>query len=169
MYQLWQKFKKPGSVPTELGRERDYNVDLVPKFLMANEELVKILVYTQVTRYLEFQQIEGSYVYRDGKIHKVPATEGEAFNSSLMGFFEKWRAQKFFHFMSTYDLEDPATQQGLDLRKSTMTDVYKHFGLDTGTQDFIGHALALHMNNEYASSYHFFLFSIADLSIIIVT
>jgi len=38
---------------------------------MAAEDLVNILVHTDVTRYLEFKQISGSYVYRDGKIAKV--------------------------------------------------------------------------------------------------
>ena len=41
---------------------------------MASEDLVNILVHTEVTRYLEFKQIAGSFVYRDGKIAKVPRT-----------------------------------------------------------------------------------------------
>jgi Rab GDP dissociation inhibitor len=42
--------------------------------MMANGELVNILLYTDVTRYLEFHQIDGSFVYREGKISKVPTT-----------------------------------------------------------------------------------------------
>ena len=42
---------------------------------------MKILIHTGVTRYLEFKSIEGSYVYKGGKIHKVPATETEALSS----------------------------------------------------------------------------------------
>ena len=38
---------------------RDWNVDLIPKFLMANGQLVKLLIHTGVTRYLEFKSIEG--------------------------------------------------------------------------------------------------------------
>ena len=41
-------------------------------------QLVKILIHTGVTRYLEFKSIEGSYVFKGGKIYKVPATEKEA-------------------------------------------------------------------------------------------
>ena len=33
--QLFTHFKK-GPVPNEMGRGRDWNVDLIPKFLMAN-------------------------------------------------------------------------------------------------------------------------------------
>lgn len=60
---------------------RDWNVDLIPKFLMANGQLVKLLIHTGVTRYLEFKSIEGSYVYKGNKISKVPADEKEALTS----------------------------------------------------------------------------------------
>ena len=46
-------------------------------------ELVKLLIHTGVTRYLEFKQVDGSYVFRrGGKIHKVPSNEAEALSSS---------------------------------------------------------------------------------------
>jgi RAB protein geranylgeranyltransferase component A len=44
--------------------------------------LVKLLIHTGVTRYLEFKSCEGSYVYKGGKIFKVPADEKEALGSS---------------------------------------------------------------------------------------
>ena len=45
-------------------------------------QLVKLLIHTGVTRYLEFKSVEGSYVYKGGKIYKVPASETEALKSS---------------------------------------------------------------------------------------
>ena len=108
-----------------MGRGRDWNVDLIPKFLMANGkyswctvwknivwvtlptsdwllawdylclalthpwsfppgQLVKLLIHSGVTRYLEFKSVEGSYVYKKGsnKIYKVPSNETEAMSSS---------------------------------------------------------------------------------------
>ena len=44
-------------------------------------QLVKLLIHTGVTRYLEFKSLEGSYVLKDSKIHKVPADEKEALAS----------------------------------------------------------------------------------------
>jgi Rab GDP dissociation inhibitor len=38
-------------------------VDLVPKFIMANGKLVRVLIYTDVTKYLEFKAVDGSYVF----------------------------------------------------------------------------------------------------------
>ena len=101
-------------MPQDLGRDRDYAVDLIPKFIIASGELTRILVHTDVTRYLEFKQIAGSFVYREGKISKVPSTEMEAVKSPLMGLFEKRRAKKFFEFLQGWKDEDPATHQGRD-------------------------------------------------------
>jgi Rab GDP dissociation inhibitor len=90
---IYKKFVKPEEPPKEffdaLGSNRDYNIDLVPKFIMANGRLVKILVHTDVTRYLDFKLIEGSYVFRKGTgIGKVPANGVEALKTGLVGFFQ---------------------------------------------------------------------------------
>ena len=61
-------------------------MDLIPKFLMANGQLVKLLIHTGVTRYLEFKSVEGSYVYKGGKISKVPVDEREALASGESSF-----------------------------------------------------------------------------------
>lgn len=50
-------------------------------FVIAGQ-LVKMLLYTEVTRYLDFKVVEGSFVYKGGKIYKVPSTETEALASS---------------------------------------------------------------------------------------
>lgn len=34
--QLYSHFGKTGEIPQSMGRPRDWNVDLIPKFLMAN-------------------------------------------------------------------------------------------------------------------------------------
>lgn len=83
---LFQHFncEDPGE---KFGRGKDWNVDLIPKFLMANGQLVKLLIHTGVTRYVEFKSIEGSYVYKGGKISKVPVDQKEALASDLMGKF----------------------------------------------------------------------------------
>lgn len=147
--QLYRKFRPGQEAPSELGRDRDYAVDLVPKFIIASGELTQILVHTDVTRYLEFKQIAGSFVYRDGRISKVPSTEMEAVKSPLMGLFEKRRAKKFFEFLQNWKDEDPTTHQGVNLDKDSMKTVYEKFGLEPGTQDFIGHAMALYLDDDY--------------------
>lgn len=108
---------KEGEEPwKKYGRSNSWNVDLVPKLLMANGELTNILVSTDVTRYLEFRQIAGSYVQQGSgpkaTVAKVPSDAGEALRSSLMGLFEKRRAKKFLEWVGEYDEKNPSTHQG---------------------------------------------------------
>uniref|UniRef100_A0A8L2QEQ4 Rab GDP dissociation inhibitor n=1 Tax=Rattus norvegicus TaxID=10116 RepID=A0A8L2QEQ4_RAT len=117
---LYKRFKLPGQPPASMGRGRDWNVDLIPKFLMANGQLVKMLLFTEVTRYMDFKVIEGSFVYKGGKIYKVPSTEAEALASSLMGLFEKRRFRKFLVYVANFDVID-----------------------------FTGHSLALYRTDDY--------------------
>jgi Rab GDP dissociation inhibitor len=144
---LYSKFNLPPP-PADTGRGRDWNVDLIPKFLMANGLLVKLLIHTGVTRYLEFKCIEGSYVYKGQKVYKVPADEREALASSLMGLFEKRRFRNLLIWVNEYDEKDPKTYK--DIPPNTrMIDAFKKFGLDQDTIDFTGHALALHSDDDY--------------------
>jgi Rab GDP dissociation inhibitor len=112
LHQTYEHFRPGTTPPAEYGKDRSWAVDLVPKFIIASGELVKILVRTDVLRYLEFKQISASFVYRDGRIAKVPSTEMEAVRSSLMGLFEKRRAKKFFEFIQNWKDDDPTTHQG---------------------------------------------------------
>lgn len=93
----------------------------------------------------------------------------EAVRSPLMGLFEKRRAKKFFEFLQNWRDDDPATHQGntiflrtlqslmltshcphigLNLDTDSMRTVYEKFGLEPGTQDFVGHAMALYLDDE---------------------
>lgn len=162
MADLWENFHEEvvlirlgpnAKPPPEMGRGRDWNVDLIPKFLMANGSLVKLLIHTGVTRYLEFKSVEGSYVYKGGKVrsiwlnfllvifrqfdhilslfelavifqvYKVPADEMEALATSLMGMFEKRRFKKFLCWVQSFDRVNKDTWQGLDPDAHTMQQV----------------------------------------------
>lgn len=146
---LYDQFKKGKKPPESMGRGRDWNVDLIPKFIMANGLLTKMLIHTDVTRYIDFKSVEGSYVWKSGgKVFKVPANEREALSSSLMGLFEKRRFRNFLLWAHDFDASKPETYKGLT-PKNTMAEVYAKFGLDANTQDFTGHALALYTDDEY--------------------
>jgi len=147
--QLFEKFGKGKPTESKLGASRDYNVDLIPKFIMSSGLLVQILIKTDVTRYLEFKSVDGSFVVNSGKVYKVPSTSAEALKSSLMGILEKRRCAKFLEYVGEYDDSDPKTYKGYDLKKTTAAELFKSFGLAPETIDFIGHAMALHYNDDY--------------------
>jgi len=145
---LYQKFRA-GDVPKHLGCNRDYNVDLIPKFIMACGKLTKMLLHTKVTRYLDFKSIDGSYVVKGGKILKVPATPEEALKSSLMGIFEKRRFRKFLMYVNQYEYGKLDTYEGRDLNKMTMRQLYEDFGLVSDTHEFISHAMCLKTDDTH--------------------
>ncbi|KAL7627432.1 Rab GDP dissociation inhibitor alpha [Parahypoxylon ruwenzoriense] len=154
LFKKYGNFAKGEEPWKKYGRPNDWNIDLVPKFLMSCGELTNILVSTDVTRYLEFKQVAGSYVQQNSgpkaTVAKVPSDAAEALRSPLMGIFEKRRMRSFIEWVGTFDIDDPATHKGLDMSKCTMKDIYEKFGLEPGTRDFVGHAMALYLTDSYA-------------------
>lgn len=65
--------------------------------------------------------------------------------------FEKRRFRNFLMFVYDFKEEDPKTWKDFDPAKTTMQMLYEKFGLDKNTQDFTGHALALHRDDDYLS------------------
>ncbi|KAL3321226.1 hypothetical protein Ciccas_000104 [Cichlidogyrus casuarinus] len=146
---------KDDTTPDErvYGRGRDWNVDLIPKFLMADGKLVKLLLHTDVTRYLQFKVVDESYVYKgtreSGKVHKVPSSEAEALSTSLMGVFQKRKFRQFLVFVFNFDRNKPATHCGFNVFNDNIVPIFNHFGCDQNTQDFIGHAMCLYRHEDY--------------------
>jgi len=66
-----------------------------------------------------------------------------------MGMLEKPRFINFIQFIVNWDDADTKTHQSIDPRRHTMDQVYEKFGLQPGTIEFIGHAVALECNDEY--------------------
>jgi Rab GDP dissociation inhibitor len=148
LQQLYEQYSS-GSPPGSFGSSRDWNIDLVPKFIMASGFLVKILLHAGVTRYLEFKCVDGSYVLKGTKIEKVPATDKEALSSDLMGFFEKRSCKNFILFTQNFDEKNPKTHEKFDMKTVTMRKVFAYWKLEENTIDFIGHSIALQRDDTY--------------------
>jgi Rab GDP dissociation inhibitor len=154
---LYKKFVKKDEDPPKaffdaLGSNRDYNVDLIPKFIMANGNLVKMLVHTDVTRYLDFKLVDGSYCFKKGLgVAKVPASESEALGTKLLSLLQKNWLRGFLKYISKYNQDDPKTWDKMDLSKATMKELYAKMWLDEDAQDFVGHAMGLQPDDSYMS------------------
>ena len=116
MFKKYGNYDKTAEPWKQYGRLNDWNIDLVPKFLMSSGELTNILVSTDVTRYLEFKQVAGSYVQQGtgskATVAKVPSDAAEALKSPLMGIFEKRRMKSFIEWVGTFDIKDSMTYKG---------------------------------------------------------
>lgn len=53
---MWKLFREKEEPNKELGHNRDWNIDLIPKYIMYGGKLVKILLKTRVSRYLEWKR-----------------------------------------------------------------------------------------------------------------
>jgi Rab GDP dissociation inhibitor len=156
---LYEMFR-PGQKPKEeYGHNRDWNVDLIPKFIMANGKLVKMLLHTKVTRYLEWKCVEAQYVAQHKKggmfskeklgIYKVPSNSTEALQSSLLSMFQKKNIISFYSFLDKFNEEDKSTWGKFDIHTDSIRAVFKKFGLDENTADFLGHAVAMYKDDDY--------------------
>lgn len=155
---LWKNYREGKTPPKTYGENRDWNVDLIPKFVMAGGDLLKLLFRTGVIHYLEWKIIDGTYVYQwdkgglfssaKGNVCKVPSTPKEALSSDLMGLFEKNRFRKFLNCIEGWNRSDPKTHHKVK-PEEPFKKLVKEFSLETNTADFIGHAVALNTTEEY--------------------
>jgi len=160
--QLFKRFRGgdvPDGLDKKLGRLRDYLVDLVPKFIIADGQLVKTLLHTGTSHYMEFKDVQGSFVFRRGNVHKVPVTPRDALNTSLMSPMEKTRAVQFFKWVDDYDSTNPKTfsaglmfKKTLDLNTMTVGEFLKYWNLEQDTCDFVAHAVALYQEESYVKN-----------------
>lgn len=151
--QLYKKFEGSEEKIDEdkLGSSKQYSIDLCPKFLMGCGNLVKMLLYTKVTRYLEFRSIDGSFVFKDKKLYPVPMTPSAALSSSLMGIFQKRRYKNFLQYVLDVKRDNKKTWGKQDLTKVNMKQVFEYWKCDENTQAFTGHAVALYTDDSYLS------------------
>lgn len=159
IHQLFSKFgveEKPDEAT--LGKLRDYSVDLMPKFLMAGGQLVKVLIHTGVANYMEFKPVDGSFVYSSkvGKVCKVPATPEDAMKSSLMSMMEKTRMMQFTLWVAKCKLGDrktwvAGTMKKTELKLDSMTGdkFFAYWALAKETVDFLTHACCLYRDDSY--------------------
>ena len=152
--QLYKRFRPGMNPPASFGKDKEYNVDLIPKFMMADEELVRILVHTDVTRYLEFRQIAGSFVLKDKRVIRVPAgPEDISFKDILFGPFEMLRIRSFFQYVDAFDTTcSPDTlkvSSSFNPFTQNTSELYSKFSLGASAQEMIGHAVALYNDDSY--------------------
>jgi len=147
--QLWERSQLKGEPDAYYGNPRKWYVDSCPKFIMANGNLVKMLLGTKVTGHIDFRFVGGSFVYKEGKVHEVPINAKAVAKSGLMGMFQKKRFKKFLEWVLGVDDADSSTWHKLDLKKLTMKEVFESFKLDGNTVDIAGHAIALYNSDDY--------------------
>ncbi|CAD7684924.1 unnamed protein product [Nyctereutes procyonoides] len=70
---------------------------------------IPILLYIEVTHYLDFKVTEGSFVCKGRKIYKVSSTDTETLAFNSMGLYGKCCFRKFLGCVANFDENDPRT------------------------------------------------------------
>ncbi|KAF7684183.1 putative secretory pathway GDP dissociation inhibitor 1 [Astathelohania contejeani] len=122
---------------------RHFSIDLAPKLLLADGNMKKVLAKYEISATVSFVQIQGSYIYRNKKVYTVPASEKASLKSSAISLWQKPRVTAFFWNVKKY-----AETKKVPSRK-TMQEEFDYYGLDKNSIEFIGHAIALNLDDEY--------------------
>lgn len=159
--QLVDKVKPEEKLDLEsCGPTKQYSIDLCPKFIMSNGNMVKMLLSTKVTRYLDFKCIDGSFVLNSkhgSKPIEVPVTPKKAVTSSLLNLMQKRRYRNFLQWVMQADASDKKTWADLDLSvdkqtrkcKQTPKQLFDFWKLSDTTIEFSGHSVALYTTDVY--------------------
>lgn len=166
---LFKLFNKGAEPPKEffdaLGRDRDYNVDLIPKFMMADGKLKDVLVKTNVHTSIQatagFAGIGACYVFSQtaGKgwftagssgVEKLPSTPAEAMSSSLLGMVQKTQMRSFLIYVAGCETSIRGPD-GTDLTAITAKQLFEKYfsATDKDLPQFVGHGMALYPNDSY--------------------
>ena len=145
---LWKHFFREEEVPEYYGLDKDWNVDLIPKFIMASGTLVKIILKTKASQYIEWKSIDGIFMYKFSKGGWFSKAGVELHKTPDSGYLEKGSLRKFMNFIQGYESNNPKTQNGLSPYFS-FKDFVKKYSLEPNIIDFIGHATALYTNDDF--------------------
>jgi len=145
--QLLSHFKHTNSQPDSIdancmAKDRQFNIDLTPKLLLHDSPMKDFLLDNQIHEIVSFTSIKASYLYTD-RLHSVPTNEAQSMKTSALGFMEKCRVVKFFWNARKYH-----DNRNMEMKK-TMLEEFKSFGLSLDSIDFIGHAVALNLDDNY--------------------
>ena len=123
-------------------------IDLVPKLMLADGEVREFLGLMGIFDVVDFVSIPGSFIYKGKKVHTVPASEKDAMRSGIIGLFQKPKVVRFFWDVNKYCKMSEKQKQAHPLPK-TMREYFDRYGIGTDAREFIGHAVALNLDDEY--------------------
>lgn len=125
-----------------LEKNREFNIDLTPKLLLQDSPMKDFLLNNKIQDMVSFTSIKGSYLFTD-KLHSIPTNETQSLKSSAIGFMQKYKVIKFF-----WNIRRLFDSDTIDI-KNTMLNEFKSYGLNEESIDFIGHAIALNLDDKY--------------------
>ncbi|KAL6122627.1 hypothetical protein NUSPORA_00299 [Nucleospora cyclopteri] len=126
--------------------DASFNIDLTPKILLMESSLKDLFIDKQIDQLVTFSAIKGSYVYTN-KLHSIPRNEAQSLTSGAISLMQKPRVVRFF-----YNLRKVAQDKNYKFKK-TMQEEFDYFGVNKESIDFIGHGIAMNVDEGYLKAH----------------
>lgn len=85
---------------------KDYGIDLSPKILFAQSDLLSLLVKSRVYRYLEFQSLSNFHVFENDSFGRMASTKQDIFTDQSLTLLTKRQLMKFIKFVMSFDSKE---------------------------------------------------------------
>ncbi|CAL8462001.1 g1532 [Coccomyxa elongata] len=122
----------------ELGPSKEYNIDVAPRVVHCAGSLINALLDAGAQNYLEFKLLQQSYVWREGRYVRVPASRADIFKDRSLSPVDKRALMRFLQKAQQSFLGQPT---GLE-RDKAFVEVLREEGLAQPLRDVIMYALA---------------------------
>lgn len=105
------QFYMPGGKLKDQFHSKDYGIDLTPKIMFAQSDLLSLLIKSRVYKYLEFQSLSNFHVFENDNFNKKisKTTKEDIFTDQSLSLVTKRYLMKFLKFV-LQDNNDPTKQ-----------------------------------------------------------
>eukprot|EP00866_Antonospora_locustae_P002474 jgi/Antlo1/2474/1630 len=131
-----------------MGLDRFFCIDITPKLMLADGKVRELLERLGIFEVVDFVAVPGSFIYKHGKVYTVPSCERDAIKSGVIGILQKPRVVNFFWDVKKYCRMSKDEREKVNV-PGTMREYFCKHGLGRDAQEFIGHAVALNLDDSY--------------------
>ncbi|KAL0082179.1 GDP dissociation inhibitor [Phycomyces blakesleeanus] len=147
---LSQSIAKLHVLYSALSVSRSYNLDMAPKLLSCQGELIETLIHSGVGRYLEFKSVDDIFVFDDKTkgLEKVPSSKEDVFTNKAISLIDKRKLMKFLMYAVHYEDDETLLQESKEIPYVQFLE--KNFKITGKLQTAIIYAIALSDINTLA-------------------
>lgn len=127
---------------------RKFSIDLVgPRVLFCADQIIDLILKTEVNQYMEFKGIDGSYVGDgEGRLESVPDSRSAIFKDKKLSLLEKNRLMRFFKMVTEHVESEEEGEKRIaeeDLEMPFMEFLSHKMGLSKKLREIILYAIAM--------------------------
>jgi RAB protein geranylgeranyltransferase component A len=119
-----------------LKESRRYNIDITPKLVFCNGNIINTMISSGIGKTMEFKPINGQYIFTEKSWQQVPLSKGDIFKSTFVTLQEKTFLMRFISQAPLLSSEDVS-------KFNTFVDLMNSFKLTERLQNIISYAISM--------------------------